>query len=373
MPPDVSPDPDGRVGRGILLAGLGLLALLGGCAQSTALRDARQKLNASQPGDGLPDWHRSERLYLSPAGCRRIYVQVDCVAGACPTIAETEALEAFVHRHCCPAEGVIFDRRPPIARYSVGRRDEVQLALERMQLPQAYDDGQTGYVYILFYDSRLGQGGQPQRPYVRVDYPSAIFVDMAYWTDRNRSVLATALQHEMGHVLGLTKNDAHGDGSHCENALCIMHPTIKIPPAGRRPAQSSLCASCRSDLARSRNSRPPRELCFRGPVLVRKGAGYRVASMPGYTRILLDSIDSQDASAVAEKARAFAATSSGLADKCHCSFDMDHNALKDRSSIRKLLAALARARRDPDDTVAGLAEQLTRRLQASLEDTGGGR
>jgi hypothetical protein len=336
-------------------------------------RDARPTLTVTQGADGLPDWHRSERLYLSPAGCRRIYVQVDCVAGACPTDAETEALEAFLHRHCRPAEGIIFDRRPPIPRHSVGRRDEVQLALGRMRVPEAYDDGGTGYVYILFYDSRLGSGGPPQRPYVRVDYPSAIFVDMAYWTHRNRRVLATALQHEMGHVLGLTKNDDHGDGSHCNSPRCIMHPTIKVPPAGRGPFQRSLCMDCRTDLARSRDSVPAGELSFRGPVLVRRGAGYRVASLPGYTRILLDSAKGNDYAAVAEKARVYAATSSGLADKCHCSFDVDRTALKDRGTIRQILAALARARRDPDETVAGLAEQLTRRLQASLEETGGAR
>jgi hypothetical protein len=130
---------------------------------------------------------------------------------------------------------------------------------------------------------------------------------------------------------------------------------------------------CRTDLARSRNSLPAGELSFRGPVLVRRGAGYRVASLPGYTRILLDSPQGQDYAAVADKARAYAATSSGLADKCHCSFDVDRVALKDRGALRQILAALARARRDPDATVAGLAEQLTRRLQASLETPVGAR
>jgi hypothetical protein len=314
----------------------------------------------------LRHWQRSELLYLSPDASRRVYVQIDCVQGACPAPAELGAMEAFLHRHVRLAEGVVFDHSPPIGPADVAGRDETQLALSRMKLPPRYDDGQTAYIYVLFYDSSLAGQDKPHRPYVRVDYPCAVFVDMAYWKPRNRPILAAALQHEMAHVLGLTKNEDHGDGSHCNDPDCLAHPVLRIPKPGQRPRQQSLCANCLADLQRSRRRRAPAELSFHGPVLVRRAKGYRVASMPGFTRVILDAGEPESSCRqVALEARQFAATRTGLADKCHCSLDAPELALDDESQKRKMLWALVEASSDPDASIAGLARKLYNRLMRS--------
>ncbi len=376
-PPRNKPDRSEAAFPGVLLRLAAMLFVSGlalaGCNSSATLGKITQPgPSPVQTNSDLPDWHRSELLYLSADGAERVYVQMDCVAGACPTRAERDAMETFLRRHLPVEKRILFDHKPAIDRRMATGRDEIQLALHRMKMPSHLDDGKTAYIYLLFYDSALTgdqsiEADPPRRPYVRVDYPSAVFVDMAYWTQRNRAVLASALKHELGHVLGLTKNDDHGDGSHCKHPLCISYPYLRVPEEGKRPIQQGLCRDCLADLQDYRNRPAPPELSFQGPVLVRKARGYRVASLPGYTRMLIDADKSQpDCREVAIEARRFAATRSGLADKCHCSLDTGKLSLRDENQKQKMLWALLEARRDPDATIADLARKLySKLLQAS--------
>ncbi len=315
----------------------------------------------------LADWQKPERLFLSGQTCPGLYVQIDRVDSVSLLPGEVQSLIDFLARHCRKPAGITVHRSRPIRLDELAGRDEVQLALSRMDMP---DDlagpGQTAYLYVLFYDSSQFSDRKPERPYVRTEYPAAIFVDLAYFTNMTRPGLRYALQHEAAHVLGLCKNPAHSDGAHCNDPSCLSNAVVPVPLGLPGQTAPRLCADCRTDLEATRAVATPANMRFLGPVLLRIEPGYVVASLPSYTQVLFTEPDRVDRSALLARARRFAARSRRLHDQMRYD-SVAPRVLRDQPErLKTMRAALDRAARDPDAGVARVAAQLQRKLRAHL-------
>jgi hypothetical protein len=217
----------------------------------------------------LPEYQRSELLYLRADPCADLYVEVDAVVGAEPPEPALQALRAFLEETCRKAR-VAIRRNPPIARESVAGKPYLWVALEHMTEVTA----SAAYLYVLFFDSTL-YGGPPENPHVRVDSPSAIFVDMACLNAMDDAapadILPSVLIHEAGYVLGLERGRG---GAHCPNETCIMYPY-----AGNE--RRTLCAACRRELAAEREQPADPRLRFVGRCSRGARQPIRFSSYPG--------------------------------------------------------------------------------------------
>jgi hypothetical protein len=312
----------------------------------------------------LADWQRPERLYLSEATCPRLYVQIDRVDSVSVRPAEVQALLDFLARHCRKPAGITVHRSGPIDADQLAGRDEVQLALSRMDMPdELADSGRTAYLYVLFYDSSQLPGRKPERPYVRTEYPAAIFVDVAYFTDMTRPGLKYALQHEASHVLGLCKNPAHSDGAHCNDPGCLSNAVVPVPLAAYGLPGPRLCSDCLADLEATRAISEPANMRFVGPVLLRIEPGYVVACLPSYTQVVFGEPDQIDRRALLSRARSFAARSQKLHDQMRYDSVAPRVLGNQPERLETVRAAVDRATRDPDAGVARVAAQLRRKLR----------
>jgi len=236
--------------------------------------------------------------------------------------------------------------------------------------PPTEPPGRTAYLYVLFYDSkRLGLAGT-QSAYVDPYYPCAIYFDVAYWPHVTRHIHRQILTHELGHVLGLSKNSAHGDGLHCRNNHCVMAGAfqtplltwlLSIPPP--KHLQATFCHQCRQDL-RPIAVRPDPQLRFCGPVLVRQQQDYSVGFLPGCTRLWFDTDTPLVWDALQQQLPQLVRNySDRLSD------ETSHLYVRDApKTLRGKNSAVARAAGDPNPLVAEIAASLL--AQLSPNNTG---
>jgi len=268
-----------------VLAGLIFALLAGGCAGPT------------NTGEPMWTWRRPELLYLLSSPCHRLYVEVDTVQGVKPPADSLACLKEALREYCDKPGGIqIVHGRPIPLAQAKGKPPRI-LALLNIDGPPAYQaDDRTAYLYVLFYDSRRLELDQAENPYVDRYYPCAIYLDVAYWPRITKHIRRRIITHELGHVLGLCKNTAHGDGLHCAEPDCLMSPQFLVPLEtwllGLAPPadlQASFCRQCLRDLQALRAQSPDPRLSFSGPMLVRRENGYSAGFLPGCTKLWFES------------------------------------------------------------------------------------
>lgn len=251
------------------------------------------------------------RLLMSEAGPPAFEVEIDHVDGAGPTAAELQSLTEFFQAHCRKPGGVRLRVDAPIPRDRA--RGKSHLALGELHLDGPAQSG-TAFAYFLFYDSRV-TGTPKQAPTTsRIPFSGAVFVDRRFIDAWARfpgagDLARRMVLHEAGHVLGLSDNQAHGDGLHCTNFPCLMNasllvrfPRLVLP--GPVVPQRDFCDDCKADLRTAAEQPPARNLRFLGPYCVRSEAGYHVVSTAGFASVHVGSLNDLDLAALTRRRHA---------------------------------------------------------------------
>jgi hypothetical protein len=234
-------------------------------------------------------------LYLAGQPYDRLYVEVDCIEGVEVSDRWLAALRGFLAEHCGKPGGIEVVRDPPVSARQVEGIPVEVAALCTLDGPPPRDESQPAYLHLFFYDARGARSRPKGVSYVDGLCPSSIFYRASrvrHWDER---VAVSCLEHEAGHILGLTRNPAHGDGAHCRNRGCLMRPSPDLLANAALlfggSWEASLCDECRRDLAAARSAGADGRFSFVGPFLVRREAGYSIASLPGWHAIVVSPLD----------------------------------------------------------------------------------
>ncbi|RME70171.1 MAG: hypothetical protein D6776_12040 [Planctomycetota bacterium] len=299
-----------------------------------------------------------------------------------PKPRELAIFERFLRRYCDKPEGITIALDDRLSEGALAGEDPALVALRHMDGPPQ-GGGESAYLYVLIFDSRLESRPVPDPPRVLRSCPTAILIDRAWLlahrkpTIGQRALLAVALVHGAGEVLGLWP-EANGRPAGCADRGCVMDRAIfDVSPLDVTLGRASLdeprlCAPCRARLLAGRAGKAPGNLRFVGPALVRSAQGYYVASLPFYSWLGIGqpkdlAVDELLANAVAymEQRPGYHARGVSYVDGA-----VPWPLAPERR--KAVAAALRRAARDPDRAVARLARLLERKLRARIESARGG-
>jgi hypothetical protein len=110
-----------------------------------------------------------------------------------------------------------------------------------------------------------------------------IYYDISFCRMVKNRIARNVMLHEAGHVLGLCRNTAHGNGIHCANDGCIVAPVrISISRSILQlPFRKlDLCADCQKDIEMTQAANPASDMSFNGPFFVWRKDGWLLASGP---------------------------------------------------------------------------------------------
>lgn len=228
----------------------------------------------SQSGQ-LPTYMRPELLYLNHQPYSRLYIEVDTIEGTEVSDQWLDELKAFLGKYCSKPDGIeiVMDEPVPISEV-----ESLSVGLASILCtdgPRPDSREQPAYLHVLFYKD-MGLRAEEKTPHVSSFCPCGIFCNEG-------KAKEFALKHEAGHVLGLCKNTAHGDGAHCRNRGCLMRARRGLfwslgSLVGSQMDQ--LCADCRHDLELWESDHVEPNIVFKGLFLIRREDGYSVASLP---------------------------------------------------------------------------------------------
>ncbi len=235
-----------------------------------------------------PTYMHPELLYLQDRPYAKLHVEVDCIEGAEVPQEWLDELAAFFAEHCDKPGGITIARDEPIPLAEVTDLTITEAALLYTDGPPTTDDTPPAYVHVFCYDLDDGLSAVVRNPHVLPFYPTTIFFNVDYAHYLPGYVRGEMLQHEAGHVLGLSENRSHADGTHCRNRGCLMRRSEEVESEIIRWVSSGvgakfrhgLCDDCRRDLDSLRTDEITERLAFAGPFLVRREDGYSVASLP---------------------------------------------------------------------------------------------
>ena len=240
----------------------------------------------------LPQYMYPERLYLQDEPCARLYVEIDRMQRADFPEYLVDELKAFLAEHCSKPDGIEVVLDPPIP---AAEFEDVPLSLASILCI----DGPVGeegrpppaYLHVFVYDGKAMFKGAKRNPRVIAPCPSAVFWNVDFGRTLPKRAKIHFLRHELGHILGLCHNTAHGDGAHCRRHGCLMYPMPDIlsqlgGAVHLYHREHRLCDDCRRDLEAARQAPPDETLSFTGPLLLREADGYRVASLPFFETLI---------------------------------------------------------------------------------------
>lgn len=244
----------------------------------------------------LPTYMQPELLYLSDRPYSRLYVEVDSVEGVEVPEELLGDLRVFLGEHCSKPDGIEIVRDEPIPLSEAREWPMGPASVLYLDGPDPNSGPQPAYLRLFFYDTKRTFKRVVKNPHVPGLCPSAICYNVNYRRSRQDDVADFILKHEAGHVLGLCKNTAHGDGAHCSNDKCRMNASpgwwwgfFGCFFGGR--IQRELCADCLDDLEAGKSEDAGPELEFEGPFLIRREDGYFVASLPSRHILLPESAE----------------------------------------------------------------------------------
>ena len=244
-------------------------------------------LGGCGPGSAeLPTYMKPEPLYLAKAPYTHIYVEVDVMDGAQVPDSLLETLRVFLQETCSKPVTIDVERHD---RASTAKMQGFPIPLASLLCVDGPppNRGEAGaYLHLFCYDGDEGSwsGRKVSGTHVKSYCMTEIVLDTAYGWD---GVQAFAVKHEAGHVLGLCRNRAHGEGGHCNDKGCLMRSTpgfwnTRWSKWLQEELQGQLCSDCRQDLASSKLESVGGKLSFQGPFLMRHEAGYSIAMLPGF-------------------------------------------------------------------------------------------
>jgi hypothetical protein len=235
-----------------------------------------------------PTYMHPELLYLKDRPYAKLHIEVDSVEGAEVPQGWLDELAAFFAEHCDKPGGITMARDEPIPLAEVKDLTVTEAALLYTDGPPTTDDTPPAYVHVFCYDLDDGLSAMVRNPHVLPFYPTTIFFNVDYAHYLPGYVRGEMLQHEAGHVLGLSENRSHADGTHCRNRGCLMRRSEEVESEIIRWVSSGvgakfrhgLCDDCRRDLESLRADETAERLSFAGPFLIRRENEYSVASLP---------------------------------------------------------------------------------------------
>ena len=355
------------------------LAMWGaGCASTQGNKDVERT--------GIMSWS-PHLLFLNRAPHDSLYVEVDAVAGTEPSDEVLEAMEKFLRKYCDKPRGITVVRDDVISRSAAVGYNHEALALQYIDGPARASNGSPAFLYVLYYDSALrvdpsmplrathqhtrlkteSRYVDPVNPHINPEpYPAAIYVDRRYLRLMPRSFETLTIRHEAAHVLGLTRNTAHGAQYHCTRKNCLMAPSLDIGffkfISGQNPfSQTNFCEACESDLAKGAVEQA-RNVRFVGPVLVRAEKEYHVASLPAEIKLGAGDAAHFELAKFLEQARGDGKRMKGQFDRRYWA-----DFSSDRSEVERQIKEMGQAQRDPLPIVRDAAKQLVARAQEVLD------
>ena len=211
----------------------------------------------------------------------------------------------------------------------------------------------------------------PENPHIKLEpYPAAIYVDRRYLRLMPRSFETLTIRHEAAHVLGLTRNTAHGAHYHCMRKSCLMAPSLDVGffkfIRGQNPfSQTNFCDACESDLAKGAVEQA-RNVRFVGPVLVRAEKEYHVASLPAEIKLGAGDASGFEMEKFLKQTRADGKRMKGkFSPRSWADFSRDH------SEAERQMEAIAHAQRDPLPMARYAATQFVARAKEALDNSSG--
>ncbi len=235
----------------------------------------------------LPTYMRPELLYLKHQQYSRLYIEVDTIEEIDVPDQWLDELKIFLGKYCSKPDGIEIVRDEPVP---IPENEGLPIGLASILCidgPHPDSGPQPAYMHIFFYDTNIAFKRGRKNPYVATTCSCAIFFNVDY----TRQYMY-ALKHEAGHVLGLCRNTAHGDGTHCRNYGCMMHWTPELlSQLGLFPLKDQLCAHCQTDLEAWKSEDVDSKLVFKGPFLIRREDGYSIASLPYCDLLIPTSIE----------------------------------------------------------------------------------
>jgi len=359
------------------------LAIWGvGCASTEGNKEVERT--------GIMSWS-PHLLFLNRAPHDSLYVEVDAVAGTEPSDEVLEALEKFLRQYCDKPRGITVMRDDTIPRSAAVGYNNQALALQYVDGPPSTSNGSPAFLYVLYYDSALqvdpstplraahqhvrlrteSRYVAPENPHVNLQpYPAAIYVDRRYLRLMPRIFEELTIRHEAAHVLGLTRNSAHGAEYHCMRKSCLMAPHLNIGffrfIRGQNPlSQTNFCDACKSDLTQ-RTAEPARNVRFVGPALVRFEKEYQVASLPAEIKLSAGAAAHFEIAKFLEQAR-------GDGKRMKGQFNPRHWAdfSRERSEVERQIKAIAHAQCDPLPMVRYAATQFVARAKEAVDKASG--
>ncbi len=262
-------------------------------------------LPSAAEDNGMPLVWEPGRLYTHAAPYRSLFVEVDFVERSKPTERELSTLRLFLETHCDKPDGIAIQVDEKIELSKAKGRSPNSLSLEFADGP---GNDQQAYIYILFFNHKRIGWEKVNTHTMHLPYPSAILVNRGVdstlkWfgatPDWNRKVMI----HELAHVIGLGRNRAHGDGSHCSTEDCLLNAelTVRLSSVlpGKEPVkQNELCSFCLADAKQYRSEPPADNIRFMGPLMVRSEDGYQVVSLPGLQAVFWGDRNSIDGESI---------------------------------------------------------------------------
>jgi hypothetical protein len=298
-----------------------------------------------------------------------------------------DQLKAFLGEHCAKPDGVEVILDPPIPASEFENMPLSALSILCCNGPAPDHATQPAYLHVVAYDGKTAFKGAMREPRVLFTCPSTVFWNVDYarsWPDQTRLDM---LRHELGHILGLCRNTAHGDGAHCDKHGCLMFPTPDLlSQIGGRVhlyyREQRLCDDCLHDLKQAAEVPCEDNLSFAGPFLIRKEDGYLVASLPFCELIVPHPIPVEfDWQKALGQAKAYVRKSMGRVRREEGNLKRYHEGAftaflgaPQTAGLTEMLeqniAVLSRAMNDPSADVRRLASHMLKKRQEALATQG---
>lgn len=225
------------------------------CSKKDAEAVIDKSLNLKSVGASAKD-------FLSADKYSSINVQLQFMPGFAPDAAALNNLTAFLNTLLKKPAGITFNQTPIVASgKSVLNIDDIS-ALEKANRTQ-FTNGNILSVYVVYVDASFSTAnvlGAAYRNTSLVIFGPTLANNSGGLNQTTRTKLETTiLDHEFGHLLGLTNLGtamvtAHEDGahmSHCNNSSCLMYFSTQTSMMGGFLVSAPipvLDANCKADL-----------------------------------------------------------------------------------------------------------------------------
>ena len=232
-------------------------------------------------------YEKTELLYLKERPYDRLYVEIDILDGVTLATDWIDDLRTFLANYVDKPGGIEIVIDEPF-HVSNENMPLTVMALLCTDGPGQEERNQPSYLHVVICDSSVRKGRWAffkYHPHVIFSCPTAMFIDLAANQNDPDGRIMHIIRHEAGHIVGLCKNRAHSNGTHCSNKRCLMAKSLDLASQFnsiffKRFKPPPLCDECHKDIELLKSEESEDKMSFDGPFLVRKEDGYRIYSLP---------------------------------------------------------------------------------------------